>query len=187
MNKPQTALTAALLAVLLAAIPMAAGATPAREAVPAVQVGDTLDALPVVRSCMGVRASVKWLYQAIVQGMSLNLRLYDRAGEQLLFQEDLGRLSMETNELRLTLWARDAGESATLEIDQRAVDRLSYFDVTEIVVAGGELQVLAIYSLADIALLREGLGLADGELLCLSGEDAPVSVVSVDGIRRLVN
>ena len=187
MKKLKMALTAALLAALLAAIPAAAGATPSRETVSAVRIGDTLEGIPSVHGCLGVRASAQWLYQGIVQGMSLNLRLYDKAGEQLLFKEDLGRLSMETEELRLTLYARDTGDSVSLEIDQRAVDRLSYFDITEIVVADGEMQVRAIYSLSDIALLREGLGLADGELLCLSGEDAPVSVVSVDGIRRLVN
>ena len=187
MKRLQTALIAALLAAALAAIPAAAGASPGRVAVPAVRIGDTLEGIPSVHGCLGVRASAQWLYQGIVQGMSLNLRLYDKAGEQLLFKEDLGRLSLQTEELRLTLFARNTGDSVSLEIDQRAIDRLSYFDVTEIVVADGGMQVKAIYSLSDISLMREGLALEDGELLCLSGEDAPVSVVSVDGIRRLVN
>ena len=38
----------------------------------------------------------------------------------------------------------------------------------------------------DIAAMREALSLTDGEQLCLAGENAPLSVVSEDGLRRII-
>ena len=38
----------------------------------------------------------------------------------------------------------------------------------------------------DLAAMREVLGLSSGEQLCLTGENAPLTVVSEDGVRRQI-
>ena len=185
MRMLTTAVALAILAALLLTLPAQAGATPSGVIAPAVSIGDTLDAFGKNRDCLGVSASDSWLYQARIQGMSLNLRLYQSA-ERILFEEDLARLDINTKEMRLSLRATETMGDVTLEIDQLAVDRLTHFGVTELVVTDAEYGVLAVYPLADIQTLRDGLSLADGELLCLSGPDNPVTVVSEDGIRRMI-
>ncbi len=176
-------LTAALLALLLTLI--AGGAARADLAAQAA-VGDTLPAFGAERSCLGVSASDKWLKQARVGGLPLALRVYDPDGETLRFQEDLDRRSLENKELRLSLRVRDAQDGATLQIDQGAMDVLARVGITEILLCDSDYAVMAIYELSDLQALRDGLALARGEQLCLSGKDAPVTVVSEDGVRRLV-
>ena len=40
---------------------------------------------------------------------------------------------------------------------------------------------------SELEAVRDALGLTAAEQLCVSGEDAPVTVVSEDGVRRQVN
>jgi len=40
---------------------------------------------------------------------------------------------------------------------------------------------------SELQAVRDALGLGDKEQLCVSGENAPVTVVSEDGVRRQVN
>jgi hypothetical protein len=47
--------------------------------------------------------------------------------------------------------------------------------------------VRAVYSVSELEAVRGALGLEAAEQLCVSGEDAPVTVVSEDGVRRQVN
>ena len=46
--------------------------------------------------------------------------------------------------------------------------------------------IQATYQVADLAAMREVLGLSSGEQLCLTGENAPLTVVSEDGVRRQI-
>ena len=179
--------TLAALALLLAALPAAGGALSSKVAVPAIAVGDTMDAFSGYRSCLGVEASSEWLRQAYIGGTSINLRLYDACGDRRMFEEDLQRLSMETKEMRLSLRLRDAEGFATLEIDQKAIDLLSHYQIVEIAVADAQSTVLAVYGVKDVQAVRDALGLTAAERICLSGDEYPVTVVSEDGIRRLID
>jgi len=46
--------------------------------------------------------------------------------------------------------------------------------------------MVGVYTIEALNAVRAALGLKDGEMLCVSGEDDPVSVVSEDGVRRMV-
>lgn len=176
----------ALLMLLLVMPAMGAAATFKPRIAPEVEVGDTLPVFTAERGALGVKASDKWLYQARIQDCSLSLRVHGEEGDPLLFQEDLSRLSWDTLELRLSLCVQDAKEGARLQLDGRAVNMLSYHLIAQIVVADENYTVLARYQTEDIKALREGLGLGDKELLCLSGENGEVTVVSEDGVRRQI-
>ena len=176
---------ALLLALALTTIPALAAAQVGLVA--PVEVGDKVPEFGDVRSCLGVSASDKWLRQARIGGMLLNLRVHDADGETIQFQENLGRLSERTSALRLTIRARCRQDGATLQIDQTALDVLSRVEIEEIVVTNYEYVVLARYARADIQTLRDGLALREGELICLSGEDEPVTVVGEDGVRRMIS
>jgi hypothetical protein len=43
------------------------------------------------------------------------------------------------------------------------------------------------YMVSELQAVRCALSLGDAEQLCVSGEDAPVTVVSEDGVRRHIN
>ena len=43
------------------------------------------------------------------------------------------------------------------------------------------------YLVSDIAAMRQALALSGGEQLCLAGENAPLSAVSEDGVRRIIS
>lgn len=58
--------------------------------------------------------------------------------------------------------------------------------ITEIVLADFDFYIQATYQVADLAAMREVLGLSSGEQLCLTGENAPLTVVSEDGVRRQI-
>lgn len=181
------AFAAAALLLLLCALPASSPAQPKGIAIaPPVALGDTLPDFGRNRAALGISASDQQLFQARVAGYSLSLRVHGEDGDPLLFEEDLSCLDPETKALRLSLSVPNLPERATLQIDQRAVDLLKHVNVEQIVIADGALTVKARYALEDIIALREGLSLASGELLCLSGEDGPVTVVSEDGVRRQI-
>lgn len=183
MKKTMRMLLAASLLALLTALPAMSLAL--QTALP-VELGDTLPPFGRSRDALGVSASDKSLYQARVADFSLNLRVTNKDGEPFLFTEDLSCLDRQAKALRLSLSVPGMEEGATLQIDQHAVDLLKRVGVAQIVVADGERIVQARYLLGDIDALRKGLALRDGEQLCLSGEDSPVTVITEDGIRRQV-
>ena len=73
-----------------------------------------------------------------------------------------------------------------LQMDQHAVDVLHRVGVTEIVLTDMDFYVQETYLVEDLAAMREALSLTSGEQLCLGGEDAPITVVSEDGVRRQI-
>ena len=178
---------ALLLLVALMALPAQVLAGGSILIAPDVEIGDTLPEFGRYRHSLGITASDRWLQQARIAGYSLNLRVHGANGDPVLFQEDLTRLSRGTQELRLTLRVMDTSGGATMQLDQRAADMFAYCGIEQIVLTDRDMRVIARYSLADIQALRDTLELGRGELLCLSGEDSPVTVVSVDGIRRQVD
>lgn len=173
-----------LLALALLAVP-ALGAAQIGLVAP-VEVGDTIPEFGNVRSCLGVSASNKWLRQARVGGLPLELRAYNPDGDTLQFQEDLGRLDEHTDALRLSMRVRGARDSVTIQIDQSAMNVLERVEIEEIVLVNEDYVVLARYTRRDIQALRDALSLREGEQICLSGEDQPVTVVSEDGVRRMI-
>ena len=187
MKRLKMILALVALTAMLATLPIAASATNSANTVAAVKVGDKLKVFGHTRDSLGVHASNELLVQPYIEKMSLNIHLFDEDGERILFDEDFGRLSFANHDLRLAMRGHFPGEIATLEIDQRAIDRLNYFRFTELVVANYTWDVVAVYKVEDIQALRDALELEDDELLCLSGEDAPVSVVNAYGIRRWVD
>ena len=136
------------------------------------------------RGYMGITASSAWLYQAKLGGRLLNLRLYSAQGEQLTFQENLG--SDGAGGIRLALRAGSRESALLLQLDQDAMDALLALGITQIVVTDTDLLVLASYSTQDLAAMRSLFALGERELLCVSGEDDPVTVVSEDGVRRQI-
>ena len=136
------------------------------------------------RDYRGVTASSAWLYQAKLGGQLLSLRLYTAQGDQLTFQEDLGPDG--AGGIRLTLRAGCAGGQPLMQLDQEAVDTLCALGVTQIAVTDTDMLVLARYATQDLADMRSMFALGERELLCVSGEDDPVTVVSEDGVRRQI-
>jgi len=134
------------------------------------------------RSLRGVAASGKWLYQAKLGNSFLNLRMYTTEGEQIVFQEKL--VSSQTGGMQLLLRAGERGANLMLQMDQAAISTLIRLGVTEIVVADTDLYVQAKYLTADLDALRSRFHVGEKELLCVSGETQPVTVVGVDGVRR---
>lgn len=136
------------------------------------------------RDYRGVTASSAWLYQAKLGGKLLSLRLYTAQGEQVTFQEDLG--TDGAGGIRLALRASRTGGPLLMQLDQEAVDALGALGVTQIVVTDTDMLVLARYETEDLAAMRSVFALGERELLCVSGEDDPVTVVSEDGVRRQI-
>ena len=137
------------------------------------------------RSHLGVSASDKWLYQARINGVMINLRLFTPEGEAVTFQEALSAAKGE-NCIRLTMCASSWDDELILQIDQRAMNVLHRVGITEIVVADDHRAVRAKYDVAELQAIRDHFGLKKGEQLCVSGEDNPVTVVGEDGFRRQI-
>ena len=79
------------------------------------------------------------------------------------------------------------GGGLLLQLDQRAVDMLERLRITEIVLTDIDYYIQETYLVSDIAAMRQALALSGGEQLCLAGENAPLSVVSEDGVRRIIS
>lgn len=139
------------------------------------------------RAYLGVSAYDGWLYQARIGGLMLNLRLYTPDGEGVTFQEKLcAAQTGGEKDIRLCIrqGSRDGG--LMLQLDQHVIDVLIRVGITEIVLADMDFYIQATYQVADLAAMREVLGLSSGEQLCLTGENAPLTVVSEDGVRRQI-
>ena len=81
----------------------------------------------------------------------------------------------------------DEQQRNALRRDQRAVDRLVRLRITESVRTDRDYYIQEPYLVSDIAAMRQALALSGGEQLCLAGENAPLSVVSEDGVRRIIS
>lgn len=139
------------------------------------------------RAYLGVSASDKWLAQARIGGLLLNLRLFTPEGKGINFEEKLGPASTGGKDICLYMRQNNTEGGMLLQLDQKAVDVLERVNITQIVVVDYEYYIQNIYQVADLAALREALALAEAEQLCVSGEEDPVSVVSADGVRRIIN
>lgn len=149
-----------------------------------VPTGEKLRPLGSTRGSRGVSASDKWLQQARIGGLTLNLRLFTPAGDAITYQENLRPLAPTAPEMDLELVAAEWDRGLMLEVDQHALDVLGRVGVVSIVVADGNLDVRERYEVEELCAIRELFALGENELLCLGAENDPVSVVSEDGVRR---
>lgn len=190
MNKKRMA--SAVLAALLMVMPVLAlgQETAPLGAWEQAQENDARERLSVFgmrRSYKGVRASSAWMWQAKIGGSLLNLRMFTAHGEQLVFQQKLSAAQTGGEEdIRLALRVNAQDEVLLMQLDQAALDTLDRLGVTEIVVADTDMYVFARYLTQDLLKLRSAFSLGESELLCVSGEQEPVTVVSVDGVRRQI-
>lgn len=148
--------------------------------------GETIKPFGSDRSYRGITASDKWMAQARIGGLMLNLRLFTPEGDFVTFQENLSEAASDSERICLTIRASTWEDDLILQLDQHAMDVLKRVGITEIVIADDQLAVRARYAVSELQQLRDYFGLADGEQLCLSGEDSPVTVVGVDGFRRQI-
>ena len=181
-------LAAVLAAVLLAACTAAAMAETTPLGAQSAQTTTARRLAPFTskRSYLGVAASRAWLHQAKLGNRLLNLRMFTAQGDQLTFQEKLTAASTGGADICLQLVANHIGNNVLLQLDQDAVDTLLKLNITEIVVADADSYVQAEYLTEDLAALRRVFGVDAREQLCVSGENEPVTVVSVDGVRRQI-
>ena len=139
------------------------------------------------RAYRGVSASDQWLYQARLGGLSVRLCLFTPEGGGVTFQENLCAAQTGGKDIRLCLRAGSQQGGLLLQLDQRAVDMLERLRITEIALTDIDYYIQETYLVSDIAAMRQALALSGGEQLCLAGENAPLSVVSEDGVRRIIS
>lgn len=184
-------LAAAMLAAAMTVAPAGVLACETAPQVPGAQAAQqTMERIPSLKNaetCRGVTVSRKWLRQARLNGMFINLRLYTPMGDGLLFREQLKVSKNDVDVMCLYLQASTNDDVITLQVDQSAMDTLKRLGVAEVVVADADRYVRAHYRTDELQAVRDALSLGEGEQLCVSGEDAPVTVVSEDGVRRQVN
>jgi len=184
-------LASAVLAAALLVMPVSALAAETSAHVPGSQMAQhsaqQLEPFGRVKAYRGVSVSREWLRQARLCGVLINLRLHTPMGAEVTFKEKLAASQSGDGSTCLYMQASIDCEVITLQLDQEAVDTLKRLGISEIVVADMDLNVRACYQVAELESVRHALGLAAGEQLCVSGEDAPVTVVSEDGVRRQIN
>ena len=196
MKRLQTRVAAAALSALLLTLPACALASETapltlntqQNAEPVERRTDLgmLDAFGYKRAYMGVSAADEWLYQARIGGLSLKLCLFKPDGSGVAYQEKLCAAETSDRDIRLCIRAGSKEGGLLLQLDQHVIDVLNRVHITEIVLADVDYYIQETYLVSDIAAMREALSLTDGEQLCLAGENAPLSVVSEDGIRRII-
>lgn len=188
VNRMKKNCAGALLAALLLTAPMGALAAETTalaagaQGTPTPQ-GERVSTYAMDRDYLGVTASSKWMMQARIGGLMLNLRLFTPEGEAVTFKEGLGAAEGEKC-ICLTLCASRWDDELVLQLDQHAMDVLSRVGITQIVVADDHRAVRAKYDVAELQAIREHFALTRGEQLCVSGENNPVTVVGEDGFRR---
>jgi len=187
----KTRLAAAVLAAVMLAAPAGALAAETSAHVPGSQAAqETVQKLRPFGKAKpfgDITVSREWLRQARINGVLINLRLHTPMGEEVTFKEKADHASTRDGSACLYLQASTDHEVITLQMDQEAMNTLRRVGITEIVVADKNLNVRACYSVSELQAVRDALGLGDKEQLCVSGENAPVTVVSEDGVRRQVN
>ena len=157
------------------------------NSVEAQQIQEKLPSFRRLKAYRGVTVSDKWMRQARLGGVMLNLRLHTPLGEEITFYERLKYAPSDVNSMCLYLQASRSGDAITMQLDQPAIDALENLGIIEIVVADADGYVRAHYMVSELKAVRGALGLAAAEQLCVTGEDAPVTVVSEDGVRRQIN
>lgn len=192
MNRMNYTRAAAMfLSMLLMIAPLSALAAettalaPGAQGEPTVQ-GEVIPPFGRDRSHLGISASDKWMRQAKIGGLLINLRLFTPEGESVTFQECLSAASTGTNHILLTMCASQWEDELILQLDQKAMDVLHRVGVTQIIVADDHRAVRARYDVAELQSIRDHFGLTRGEQLCVSGENNPVTVVGEDGFRRQI-
>lgn len=191
VKKNMRNLAAVMLAAALSAAPAAVLAAETSAHVPnSIEAQTSAERLPSFRKTKayrGVTLSDSWLRQARLGGVLLNLRLHTPMGDEVTFRETLRAAQGDADRVCLYMQANCSSDVITLQLDQSAIDALNNLGVSEIVVADIDRYVRAHYMVSDLEAVRSALALEDAEQLCVSGEDAPVTVVSEDGVRREVN
>jgi len=181
-------------AVLLAAVMMAAPACAAAlETAPLTPCGQAaaqeealMPAFGRSRDFKGITASREWLRQARVAGMSIDLRVHTMLGEEITFQESLGPAADHPGTIRLSIFAMNEADELLLQVSPEALEVLQRVNITEIAVANRNREMCGSYYVDELHAICGVIGLKKAELLCVSGDDDPVTVVSEDGVRRLV-
>lgn len=187
-QRKSNTVAAVMLCAMLAAAPACAQAMETAPLVPGrqaqQQTQERLHSFGRERSFRGVSASDKWLRQARIGGVMLNLRTFTAMGEEVTFQEELD-LAPDGG-ICLFMQASSRADSLMLQLDQPAIDVLKRVDITQIVLADFDGNVRMRYQVDELEAVRKALALTDAEQLCVSGEDDPITVVSEDGVRRQV-
>ena len=157
------------------------------NSVEAQQLQERLPSFRDAKAYRGVSVSNQWLRQVRLEGMLLNIRLHTPMGDEITFREMLKAAPSNVDGMCLYLQASKNIEAITMQLDQTAIDALHNLGILEIVVADLDRHVRAHYMVSELEAVREALGLSAAEQLCVTGEDAPVTVVSEDGVRRQIN
>ena len=180
-----TAAAVALCAVMMAA-PAGAQAMDTAPLVPNQQAEQQTQERIITfgreRGFRGITASNKWLRQARIGGMMLNLRVFNANGSEVTFQEKLS--GAPYGGICLYMHASSNADSLMLQMDQPALDTLKRVGITQIVVADHDGYVRLRYLVSELDAVRGALGLEKAEQLGVSGENDPLTVVSEDGVRR---
>lgn len=190
VNRMKKSCARALITALLLTAPMGALAAETTALAAGAQgtpnpQGDRISAFALEKEYRGVTTSEKWMMQARIGGLLLNLRLFTPEGESVTFKEGLCA-SQEQDGVCLTLCASQWNDGLVMQLDQHALDVLVRVGITEIVVADDHRAVRAAYDVAELQKIRDHFGLTRGEQLCVSGENNPVTVVGEDGFRRQI-
>ena len=187
----KTRLAAAVLAAAMMIMPVCAMAAETAAHVPGSQTAqETVQKLKPfgkVKAFGDITVSREWLRQVRLCGVLINMRLHTPMGDEITFKEKVDHASTRDGNACLYLQASTDHEVIALQMDQEAMNTLRRIGVTEIVVADKNLNVRACYAVSELQAVRNALGLGENEQLCVNGEDAPVTVVSEDGVRREVN
>ena len=157
------------------------------NSVEAQQIQERLPSFRDAQAYRGVSVSDKWLRQVRLDGTLLNIRLHTPMGDEITFREMLKAAPSNVDGMCLYLQASQNCEAITMQLDQAAIHALDNLGILEIVVADADRNVRAHYMVSELEAVRDALNLADAEQLCVTGEDAPVTVVSEDGVRRQIN
>ena len=190
MKNMKTLIAAGLCAAMLTAPAcMLAAETSAHvpNSVEAQQIQERIPSYRRLDVYRGVSVSDSWLRQVRLGGVLLNIRLHTPMGEEITLREMLRAAPSDVDSMCLYLQASRSSEAITLQLDQPAIDALDNLGIVEIVVTDLDRYVRAHYMVSELKAVREALGLTAAEQLCVTGEDAPVTVVSEDGVRRQIN
>ena len=193
MNAKKNMKTLIAAGVLAAMMTVPAGVLAAEtsahvpNSVEAQQVQEKLPPFRQKEAYRGVSLSSSWLRQVRLGGSMLNIRLHTPMGDEVTFRESLKAAPSDVDRMCLDLQASRNSEAITMQLDQTAIDSLHNLGIVEIVVADLDRNVRAHYMVSELEAVRNALGLEAAEQLCVTGEDAPVTVVSEDGVRRQIN
>ena len=100
-------------------------------------------------------------------------------------QEKLNQASDGKN-LRLIIRQENEDGGLLLQADQTALETLRRLHVAEITVVDYNYYIQNTYTVDTLLTIREMLSLKDTEQLCVAGMEDPLSVVSENGIRRVI-